>query len=284
MDANLFDELIQSLPVGGSRRQWLAAALSGGLGLFGLNRLESSAQNALKKCKRKKGRKKKKCLKKAKEQNQNNQPQPECRDDQDCPDVTTSCQGGRCRAVCPPGACPADCETCVVRLETDGDRSRLCGASPGVPPLITACDNDAECPQEAPLCINFAVAPCAGASCGTCVESIGPCGEPECQNDGDCDDQIESCQGGSCQLVCPAGACPGCNFCAVRFETGAERSQQCADTFLFPSDPRDPEGDPKDCTTDEDCTEEDTICIRFPTTSCNQPPCGQCALEPDPCE
>jgi hypothetical protein len=30
--------------------------------------------------------------------------------------------------------------------------------------------------------------------------------EPECQTDGDCPDQVQFCQGGSCQTVCPSEA------------------------------------------------------------------------------
>jgi hypothetical protein len=178
MDANRFDDLIRSLPVGGSRRQWLAAALGGGLGLLGLNRLETSGQSALKKCKKKKGKKKKKCIKKAKEQDQNNQPPPECRDD------------------------------------------------------------------------------------------------------GDCDNQIESCQVGSCQPICSAGACPAnCSLCGVHLETEDNHSQACADTFIQPLDQN---NEPFPCATDEDCDEGD-LCIRFPTTFCEQLQCGLCTFAPVPC-
>jgi hypothetical protein len=168
MDAGRFDALIRSLPVGGSRRQWLAAALGGGLGHFGLNRLETSGKNALKKCKKKKGKKKKKCLKKAKTRG------TPCRVDADCPDRIESCQGRFCRAACPVGACPG-CGSCVIHLERDGDRSQLCAGeiASNIPP--SPCETDADCATAEPLCITPDNESCTQPPCGTCVISVGPC-------------------------------------------------------------------------------------------------------------
>jgi hypothetical protein len=157
-----------------------------------------------------------------------------------------------------------------VRLETDGDRPRLCAGSAEVPGQITTCNSDQQCPAAAPLCVVFAGGPCTGQSCGTCVVSTGSCDEPECQNDGDCPDQSESCQSGSCQPVCQAGACPAaCDLCAVQLNSASDRSPACGDSFILADQP-------KDCTTTADCVGSD-FCIRISASSCTQSPCGECA-------
>jgi hypothetical protein len=260
MDADRFDALIRALPNGSSRRRALGTALGGFLGFLGLAGEEARGADAAKKCKKLKGKKKKKCLKKAKGKT------PECRKDADCRDQIESCQGGRCQRVCPNGACPG-CDLCLIRYEADGDRTRRCAGSAQIPALLTACDTDTDCPDEAPLCVSFAEISCTNGPCGTCVVATGSCDEPECQNDADCTDRTESCQGGECRPVCPNGACPGCNFCLVHFAAGGDRTAACADSFSSVS------ADPVSCTTDASCPGDDPTCILVSTVVCAQPPC-----------
>ena len=262
MDAERFDNLIRALPAIASRRRLLAAALGGVLGLLGIAQLETDAKKS---CKGLKGKKKKKCLQKLKG--------AECQKDADCPDHSQACQNGRCQRVCPPGACPG-CNACLVRFAANGSRSQRCAGSVEVPSPLQVCDTEADCPPAEPLCILFDIATCTEGPCGICVVSTGSCDEPECQNDGDCLDRAESCQSGQCQPVCPTGACPGCNFCAVSFEANGDRSQVCADSFTLT--------DQVTCSTAANCSQVDP-CIRLPAVFCDQPPCDLCVLAVDTC-
>jgi hypothetical protein len=267
MDANHFDALTRLLP-GGSRRRVVFAALGGVLGLPLLGGLEASAKDPLAKCKKKKGKAKKKCIEKA----QGNNGKPKCKADKDCADQIESCQSGKCQPVCPQGACRG-CDVCLVHLETSGNRSRLCSDSPEIPAQLTTCATDADCPLAAPLCVSFAEISCTAGPCGTCVAPGPPCGG--CRNDADCSNQTESCQGGLCKPVCSSNACPAaCDLCAVQFSSGGGRTPLCGDGFTF--------ADSQTCTTNADCDPGD-LCIRFPTTSCTQPPCGECALSVEIC-
>lgn len=260
MDAERFDAWTRSLPVDGSRRRALAAALGGFLGLLGLDRLETTGQSAAKKCKGLKGKKKKKCLKKAKAAG--------CRNDADCPNQIESCQGGRCQRVCQNGSCPG-CDLCLIRYEADGDRTRRCAGSAEIPGQLTQCDTDTDCPQAAPLCVSFAEISCTEGPCGICVESTGSCDEPECQNDADCTDLTQSCQGGECRPVCPNSACSSCSFCVVHFEANGNRTRICADSLAASSGAI-------DCTTDAGCPTQDPTCVGVSAALCDQPPCRQC--------
>jgi hypothetical protein len=264
MDAVRFDGFTRSLSKSASRRSLLRTGLAALAGLLAAGRLETPNPSAAKKCKGLKGKRRKKCLKKS--------PPAipaECQRDADCPDKTQSCESGRCQRICPSGACPG-CANCLVRLEADGDRSRLCAGLVAVPPLVQVCRTDDECPEAEPLCVIFEDRiSCTGDACGTCAISTQLCVAPECAVDGDCPDLTESCQGGECQSVCPNDACGTCPICAVRFETGGGRTQTCAEvlsaTISF-----------VDCLTDADCPATDPVCIGVAPTLCAQPPCRQC--------
>jgi hypothetical protein len=264
MDADRFDGFARSLSHFASRRRMRRTALGALAGLPVSWLLASSDLSAAKKCKGLKGKRKKKCLKKL---------QPaipvECQRDADCPDKTQSCESGRCQRICSTGACPG-CANCLVRLEADGDRSRLCAGLVAVPPLVQVCRTDDECPEAEPLCVIFDDrAACLGDSCGTCVIAAGACNAPECAVDGDCPDLKESCQGGECRPVCPGDACGDCPICAVRFEADGDRTQICADTLSASISGL-------NCTTDADCPTTDPTCIGVSPTLCDQPPCRQC--------
>lgn len=168
MDAHRFDQFTRSLPLAGSRRHALGAVAGVVMGFLAAARPAPQGLDAAKKCKGLKGKRKRKCLKKT-------SPPAECQRDADCPDKTQACEGGRCQRICPAGACPG-CANCLVRLEADGDRSRLCAGLVAVPPLVQVCRNDAECPEAEPLCVIFddRVA-CLGESCGTCAISAQIC-------------------------------------------------------------------------------------------------------------
>ena len=95
--------------------------------------------------------------------------------------------------------------------------------------------------------------------------------KPECRNDGDCPDQVESCQDGVCQAVCPEGACAGCPspLCVVNLQSANNRSKLCAAQLTQVA--------PDTCATDADCTgDEGDICVRISSGSCIQSPCGIC--------
>lgn len=92
----------------------------------------------------------------------------------------------------------------------------------------------------------------------------------ECLNDGDCPDQVESCQGGSCQAVCPSAECSGCPLCVTHLQSENNRPPLCANQLTQVA--------PDSCSTDADCTgDEDDVCVRPSTGSCTQSPCGFCA-------
>jgi hypothetical protein len=166
MDADRFDALTRSLPKGGSRRRVLVAALGVIPGLLGLARLDTSGHDARKACKGKKGVKKKTCLKKAKAHNRRH----ECLSDGDCPDRSTSCQGGNCLAVCSEGAC-SGCPTpaCVVNLQSENNRPKLCAAQL-IQVAPDTCSTDADCTgDEDDICVRISSGSCTQSPCGICV-------------------------------------------------------------------------------------------------------------------
>jgi hypothetical protein len=100
--------------------------------------------------------------------------------------------------------------------------------------------------------------------------------EPECRNDGDCPDQVQFCQGGSCQTVCPSEACGACPICVVNLQSANDRARVCANQLIQVA--------PDSCSTDADCTgDEDDICVRISTGSCTQSPCGNCVSPSNVC-
>lgn len=168
MDIGRFDRLVRSLPTGASRRGALAAALGGALGLLGLGVSETSGRKAAKACKGKTGEKKKKCLKKAKARGR------ECRNDGDCADRSTSCQGGTCRIVCPEGAC-SGCTGCVTNLISEDERARVC-ANQLTQVAPDTCATDADCTGNASdVCLRIATTPCTQSPCGLCFAAVNVC-------------------------------------------------------------------------------------------------------------
>ena len=92
----------------------------------------------------------------------------------------------------------------------------------------------------------------------------------ECLSDRDCADRSTSCQGGSCQAVCPEGACDGCPSpsCVVNLQSENNRPKLCAAQLTQVA--------PDTCSTDAECTgDDDDICVRI-SGSCTQSPCGIC--------
>lgn len=166
MDNDRFDALTRSLPAGGSRRGVLSAMLGGAMALLGLEASDASGRNAAKACKGKRGDKKKACLKKARNR--------ECRNDGDCDDRSTSCQGGKCRVVCPEGSC-SGCTGCVTNLISENERERVCAnqltqVGPG------SCATDADCTENAnDVCLRIATAPCTQSPCGLCFAPVNVC-------------------------------------------------------------------------------------------------------------
>ncbi len=260
MDAARFDAMIRALSTNRSRRRALGTVLGGFLGILPLVSDDRFGVSAAKSCKGLKGKKKKKCLKKAKAGG--------CRQDADCRDQIESCQGGKCKLVCQNGSCPG-CDVCLIRYESDGDRTRRCAGLVDLPALLTSCTSDQDCPNDAPLCISFNELSCTSSPCGTCAIAIGSCDEPECQNDADCPNLAEACQAGSCQPVCPAGACGSCAICTVRYESNGDRTRICADQLIASNGAI-------DCTSDANCPVQDPICVGVSPVLCAQPPCRQC--------
>ena len=100
--------------------------------------------------------------------------------------------------------------------------------------------------------------------------------ELECQDDGDCDDRTTACETGSCQVVCPQGACPGGCVCVVHLQSNDERPRVCAVQLI--------QVGPDTCSTDADCTgEEDDVCVRVSTGSCTGDGCGFCVSAINEC-
>lgn len=168
MESRRFDELTRRLSRRENRRQALAAALGGAVALLSLEAPETSGRNAAKACKGKTGEKKKKCLKKAKARDR------ECRNDGDCADRSTSCQGGKCRVVCPEEAC-SGCIGCVTNLISENERARVCAnqitqVAPGT------CATDADCTGNASdVCLRLATSPCTQPPCGLCFAAVNVC-------------------------------------------------------------------------------------------------------------
>jgi hypothetical protein len=172
MDANRFVILAQSLAAAASRRRVLAATPGLLLCFPGLlEPKQTHAHNKRKQCKGKEDKQKKKCLKKAKQHKR----QHACRADGDCPNVTESCQEGRCLPVCPEGTCPVCNVGCVVQLTADGDRLAICASTLiiGKPPDL--CMTDADCLPGPRVCIlDQPTENCAASPCGVCV-TVNPC-------------------------------------------------------------------------------------------------------------
>lgn len=166
MESRRFDDVARLLSRREIRRGVLAAALGGAVSLIGLEAPDATGRNAAKACKGKRGDKKKACLKKARNR--------ECRNDGDCVDRSTSCQGGKCRLVCPEGSC-SGCTGCVTNLISDNERERVCAnqltqVGPGT------CATDADCTGNAnDVCLRIATTPCTQSPCGLCFAAVNVC-------------------------------------------------------------------------------------------------------------
>jgi hypothetical protein len=168
MESRRFDDLIRVLSRRGTRRGVHAAALGGAIGLLVPEAPEASGRDAAKACKGKRGDKKKRCLKKTKARGR------ECRNDGDCADRSTSCQGGTCRLTCPEGAC-AGCTGCVANLVSDKERVRVC-ANQLTQVAPDTCSTDADCTGNASdVCLRIGTTPCTQSPCGLCFEAVNVC-------------------------------------------------------------------------------------------------------------
>jgi hypothetical protein len=168
MESGRFDNLTRVLRRLDNRRGLLAAALAGAVGLLGLEAPETSGRNAAKACQGKRGDKKKKCLKKAKARDR------ECRNDGDCADRSTLCQGGKCRVACPEGAC-AGCTGCVTKLISEDERARVC-ANQLTQVAPDTCATDADCTGNASdVCLRIGTSPCTQPPCGLCFAAVNVC-------------------------------------------------------------------------------------------------------------
>lgn len=166
MESRRFDDLARVLSRPEIRRGVLAAAIGGAFALRGLEMPETSGRDAAKACKGKRGDKKTKCLKKARNR--------ECRNDGDCADRSTSCQGGKCRVVCPEGSC-SGCTGCVVNLISDDERARAC-ANQLTQVAPDTCATDADCTGNAnDVCLRIGSAPCTQSPCGLCFAAVNVC-------------------------------------------------------------------------------------------------------------
>lgn len=167
MENRRFDDLARLVIRRANRRGLHAAALGGVVALLGLAATDSSVQ-AAKDCKGLRGAKKKKCVKKAKARNR------ECRNDGDCADRSTLCQGGKCRVVCPEGSC-SGCTGCVTNLISENERARVC-ANQLTQVAPDTCATDADCTGNASdVCLRLATTPCTQSPCGLCFQAPNIC-------------------------------------------------------------------------------------------------------------
>ena len=99
----------------------------------------------------------------------------------------------------------------------------------------------------------------------------------ECRQDRDCPDKTQACEGGRCQRICPAGACPGCANCLVRLEAGGGRTRICAGLVAEPPLVQ-------VCRTDGDCPAAEPLCVIFEDrAACLGDACGTCAISAQLC-